>query len=97
MARLEAAAREIYRKGHVPIVGLNLALPVALSLERTFWEQEVDFDQGRMVDMISLAATERCDAVLRVDGPSAGADAEVDLIRSLGKPVYLSPGEVPAQ
>ena len=32
----------------------------------------------------------RCDAVLRLPGDSAGADEEVAVARSLGKPVYYS-------
>ena len=44
---------------------------------------------------ISLALCERCDAVLRVGGPSVGADAEVERFRAAGKPVYSSIDQVP--
>jgi len=33
---------------------------------------------------------EVCDAVLRLDGESKGADLEVELAKKLGKPVYYS-------
>jgi hypothetical protein len=38
----------------------------------------------------------KCDAVLRIGGPSAGADEMVALARRHGKAVYLSLEEVPA-
>jgi hypothetical protein len=34
------------------------------------------------------------DAVLRIGGPSLGADEMVSLARSAGKPVYLSTAEI---
>jgi hypothetical protein len=34
------------------------------------------------------------DAVLRIGGPSIGADDMVSLARSAGKPVYLSTSEI---
>ena len=35
-----------------------------------------------------LAWVSRCDALFRIAGPSAGADREVALMESLGKPVF---------
>jgi len=35
------------------------------------------------------------DAVLRLEGPSAGADEMVELARAAGKPVYFRLNEVP--
>jgi hypothetical protein len=44
---------------------------------------------------ISLALAGRCDACLRIDGVSTGADQEVERFRHRGKPVYRSLSEVP--
>ena len=44
---------------------------------------------------LSLALADRCDAVLRLDGASAGADAEVERVRARGGMVYRSVEEVP--
>ena len=44
---------------------------------------------------LSLALAERCDAVLRIGGPSAGADAELARFRDAGKPVFRSVEDVP--
>ena len=38
---------------------------------------------------------ERCDACLRIGGPSEGADQMVAAARRLGKRVFLDVGEVP--
>jgi hypothetical protein len=44
---------------------------------------------------VSLALAERCDAVLRLGGPSQGADQEVARFRQAGKPVYLALKDIP--
>lgn len=36
-----------------------------------------------------------CDAILRIDGESAGADKEVEVAKSLGLPVYHSVFDIP--
>jgi hypothetical protein len=84
---MNRAAYEVFRRGHVPIIGVNLALPVieAMGPER--------FEEIMMP--LSLAAAERCDAVLRIGGPSAGADREVEVIRARGGAVYRSLEEIP--
>ena len=87
LATLNAAAVELFRKGHVPIVGVNLALPIIAAAG------DVAYDAIMMP--MSLALAERCDAVLRLDGASPGADDEVDRIRARGGPVYRSVAEVP--
>ena len=38
---------------------------------------------------------ERCDSVLRLPGESPGADEEVELALSLGKPVYYGLDDIP--
>jgi hypothetical protein len=44
---------------------------------------------------VSLALTERCDACLRIGGPSTGADEEAERFRRRGLPVYRSLDDVP--
>jgi hypothetical protein len=84
---MNRAALEVYRRGHVPIIGVNLALPVIEVAG------QASFDELMMP--LSLALAERCDAVLRVGGPSAGADLEVERIRARGGAVYTSVAELP--
>jgi hypothetical protein len=85
---MNRAALALFRKGHVPIVGVNLALPV-IEVEGTN-----AFDEIMMP--LSLAAAERCDACLRVGGASRGADDEVERFRANGKPVYMRLEDVPS-
>ncbi len=84
---LNRAAVELFRMGHVPIIGVNLALPlVEVAGPETF-------DEFMMA--LSLAAADRCDAVLRIGGASLGADQEVERIAASGKPVYRRLEDVP--
>lgn len=85
---LNRAALEIHRRRHVPIIGVNLALPIIEIAG------DAAFDEIMMP--VSLALAERCDAVLRIGGPSAGADLEVERIRARGGAVYTSLAEIPA-
>jgi hypothetical protein len=85
---LNVAAAAVMRRGHMPVVGLNAALPVleAAGLpDRHPWTME-----------ISLALAARCDAVLQI-GRSYGADREADLVRELGRPVYTNPQQLPSR
>ena len=84
---LNQAAVALLRRGHVPVIGVNMALPM---IEAAGPES---FDSIMMP--VSLALADRCDACLRIGGPSAGAGAEVVRFRGAGKPVYLSLDDVP--
>jgi hypothetical protein len=70
----------------VPVIGVNLALPLIAAGGA--------FDEVMMP--LSLALVERCDACLRLAGPSEGADAEAERFRAVGKPVYLRLEDVPS-
>ena len=84
---LNEAALAVFRRGHLPVIGVNLALPV---IEVAGAES---FDEIMMP--VSLAVAERCDAVLRIGGTSAGADAEVERFRERGLPVFHALDEIP--
>lgn len=83
---MNEAALTLFRMGHVPVIGVNMALPV--------------IDAGGAYDEVmmplSLALAERCDACPRIGGPSRGADDEADRFRAKGLPVYSRLEEVPA-
>jgi hypothetical protein len=84
---LNRVAFEVFRKGHIPIIGVNLALPV------------IDAAGPETYDTImvplSLALADRCDAILRVDGVSRGADEEVQRVLARGGSLYRSISEIP--
>ena len=80
-------AYEVHLKGHVPVIGVNVALPI---IESVGFET---FDELMMP--ISLAMAERCDAVLRIGGPSEGADQEVEVFQKKGLPIYYDLNDIP--
>jgi hypothetical protein len=84
---MNEAALAVLRLGHVPVIGVNMALPVIDA------GGPACFDEVMMP--LSLALAERCDACLRIGGVSAGADAEAARFLALGRPVYRSLDEVP--
>lgn len=85
---LNRAAVELFKKGHVPIIGVNMALPMILA------DGTESYD--RIMMPVSLALAERCDAILRLEGVSPGADDEVERVRARGGAVYYSIRDVPA-
>ena len=84
---MNQAAVAVFRRGHVPIIGVNMALPVIAAAGADA------FDEIMMP--ISLALADRCDAILRIGGPSSGADQEVALFQARGLPVYRALDQVP--
>ena len=84
---LNGAAHAVFNKGHVPIIGVNLALPIIESAGAGSYE--------RIMNPLSLQIAQRCDAVLRIGGPSKGADEEVETFRTRALPVFESLDDVP--
>jgi hypothetical protein len=92
MRAMNRAALELVRAGHLGITGEALALPLlelagSQRMGDAIWD-EIFHPTGRL-----LAA--RCDAVLRIGGPSSGADEMVEVARAHGKQVFLSLDDVP--
>jgi len=83
---MNEAAAKVYAKGHIPVIGVNAALPVVEKLEVN--------DKYKVLMDISLAIVDKCDALLLI-GESPGANKERDLILSKKKPVYYNIDEVP--
>jgi hypothetical protein len=87
------AALEVFRAGHLPVTGEALALPL-IELAGSRAVGDAVFDE--IFHPIARRLLERCDAVLRIGGPSAGADDMAATARAAGKPVYGSVAELPA-
>ena len=86
---LNEAAVTLYRAGHVPIIGVNMALPM---IEAAGGASSA-YDE--FMAPVSLALVDRCDACLRIGGPSLGADDEVMRFEAAGRPVYRSLSHIP--
>lgn len=85
---MNLAGLALFRRGHVPVLGANMALPLiaAAGTKDTAYDIRAP---------LSRALVERCDACLRMGGPSQGADQEVAYFVQAGKPVYRSLEDVP--
>ena len=89
---MESYALPIFRAGNIPVLGEWLALPlVELAGSRTIGDDAFT----EIFHPIATRLLEKCDAVLRVGGPSAGADEMVRVGRSLGIKIYSTLAEIP--
>jgi hypothetical protein len=88
---LEAAAWPVFERGHVPMIGEWVALPVLAGagedLLSPFAEQVMYPTAERLL--------QHCDAVLRLPGDSKGADQDVAIARERGIPVFTSLDQIP--
>jgi hypothetical protein len=89
---MESYALPIFRAGHIPILGEWLALPL---VELAGSRKAGDEAFNEVFHPIAVRLLEKCDAVLRVGGPSVGADEMMRVGRSLGLNIYTSPTEIP--
>jgi GDP-mannose pyrophosphatase NudK len=89
---MNEVALQVYERGHVPVTGEALALPLA---EVAGSRQIGDEVFNRYFHPSAVRLLARCDACLRVGGPSAGADEMVRQARALGKRTYSSVDEIP--
>jgi hypothetical protein len=89
---MEAYALPLFRAGHLPVVGEWLALPlVALAGSRRVGDAAFD----EIFHPIAERLVARCDAILRVGGPSQGADLMVKIANDFGRTVFRRLNEVP--
>lgn len=92
LEKLEAMALPIFRKGHVPMIGEWVALPL-LHLAGSkkpgdeVWE-EIQYP-------VAHRLLEKCDAVLRISGESKGADNDVKIAKERGLKIFYSIDEIP--
>jgi hypothetical protein len=82
---------QLFRRGHLPVMGEWLALPLIEHAGSTGIGDPV-FNE--IFHPISRRLVAMCDACLRIGGPSAGADEMVALARANGKAVYFSIDEI---
>jgi hypothetical protein len=92
LKRLEGVSYPIFRAGHVPMIGEWVALPIwntagGKMVGDDLYEEILHPTAGRLL--------QHCDAVLRLEGASKGADNDVKLANELGIPVYYNIKEIP--
>ena len=91
--RLERFSLQIYEAGHIPLIGEWVALPIA---KQAGSSHVGDAISEQFLYPVANRLIQRCDAVLRIEGPSKGADEDVRLARQRGLPVYFNIEEVPS-
>ena len=82
----------LFRAGHLPVLGEWFALPL---IDHAGSVQLGDSIFNEIFHPVAERLVEKCDACLRIGGPSAGADKMVELAEWLGKAVYYSVEEIP--
>ena len=90
--RLEEVALPIFRKGHVPMIGEWVALPLMKLAGSKHpgdeaWE-EIQYPTAHRL-------LEKCDAVFRIPGESKGADQDVAIARKQGLPIFYDLNDLP--
>ena len=100
-ANVDAMTRvslELYRRGHLPVMGEWFALPLIEEAERAArggaFPGNVD-PYAEIFHPVAERVLARCDACLRIGGPSDGADRMVATARRLGKTVFTDLAEIP--
>ena len=85
-------ALQLFRLGHLPVLGEWFALPL---MEQAGSRQIGDEIFNEIFHPISRELVVRCDACLRIGGPSQGADEMVSLARSYNKQIFFRVEDVP--
>jgi hypothetical protein len=94
LKKLEEASWPLFQKGHIPMIGEWVALPIwncagGKSVGDELYEQILHPTAGRLL--------QHCDGVLRLPGASKGADNDVKIAKERGIPVYFDIKDVPGQ
>jgi hypothetical protein len=92
LVRLESVALPLFRKGHLPIIGEWIALPLmhlagSQKIGDSAWD-EIQYP-------VAHRLLEKCDAVLRLEGVSKGADNDVKIAQERGLVIYYRLEDVP--
>jgi hypothetical protein len=85
-------ALEVYKKGHLPVLGEWFALPL---IETAGSKQMGDEIFNEIFHPVAVDLINFCTAVLRVGGPSTGADEMIRTGKLKGKIIYNDISEIP--
>jgi hypothetical protein len=94
LKNLEAMALPLFRKGHVPLIGEWLALPL---IQMAGSKKPGDEAWNEIQYPVAHRLLHKCDAVFRITGESKGADNDVSIAQEKGIPVYYDLEEVPVE
>ncbi len=89
---MEEMSLKVFRRGHLPVMGEWFALPL---LKHAGSKKIGDAIFDEIFHPIARELIGKCDAVLRIGGPSSGADDMVATGRQLRKKIFTSLEEIP--
>ena len=90
--KLESVALPLFRKGHIPMIGEWVAVPL---LHLAGSQKPGDAAYKEILYPVAHRLLLKCDAVLRLKGASKGADEDVRIAKERGLKVYFSLDDVP--
>jgi hypothetical protein len=85
-------ALELYRMGHLPVLGEWFALPL---IEAAGSREMGDEVFNEIFHPVAIRLIDHCDAVFRIGGASSGADEMVATGKAKGKTIFLNKNEIP--
>jgi len=89
---MTTVALELHRKGHLPVMGEWFALPL---IEEAGSKGIGDNVFNEIFHPIAIRLIDHCDAILRIGGPSAGADEMVKVGKLKNKIIFLNKEQIP--
>lgn len=92
VSQMTMVALELFRKGHLPVMGEWFALPL---IEEAGSRQIGDEIFASIFHPIAIQLIDRCDAVLRIGGASSGADEMIKIGKEKGKLIFLNKEDIP--
>ncbi len=92
MDRLESVALPLFRMGHIPMIGEWVALPL---LKLAGSKAPGDEPYKEIQYPVAHRLLTKCDAVLRLEGESKGADNDVKVAKELGLKIYYRLEDIP--
>ncbi|MEB5971785.1 NUDIX hydrolase [Pantoea dispersa] len=92
MRKLDEAALQVYHKGHTPVIGEWLALPLAAAAGSQAIGDEIS---EAYLYPVAHRLIQHCDGILRMPGASHGADNDIRIGRELGLKIYSHIDEIP--
>lgn len=84
-------ALQLYQMGHLPVLGEWYALPL---IETAGSKEMGDDIWNELFHPVAIRLISKCDMVMRIGGPSGGADQMVKIGKEKGKKIIYSISEI---
>jgi len=90
--KLDQIALQVYQRGHTPVIGEWLALPLASAAGSQTIGDEIS---ESFLYPVAHRLIHCCDAILRIPGVSQGADNDVRIGKERGMAIFTQLDEIP--